>query len=134
MDFSATWSGITLADSSAGDVINTPRINGVPAVQVAAGLRAGAVKVFNRRNVTHTVAFTNKRPPFASPMLAAQFQAVHAIAFAAITDNATLAFSIGDKDYELRDAVVTRREIAEHFGTTIAYAYEITGGELADVT
>jgi len=131
MDFTASWAGIDLAVS--GDTINTLRINGAPVTQDAGGLRASAVKIFNRRNVRHTVTFTNKRPSFASPMLAAQFQAAHAIAFLAITDNDTLEFSIGDKDYELRDAVVTRHEPVELFGTTIAYAYEITGGDLAEV-
>lgn len=134
MDFSAEWAGITLADSSAGDVINTPRINGVPVAQIAPGLRAAAVKVFNRRNITTTVSFQNKRQPFASPMLCAQWMADHAIAFAAIATNDDLAFSIGDKDYELHDAVVTRREVVDLFGTTVVYAYEITGGELEDVT
>jgi hypothetical protein len=134
MIFLATWSGITLADTSAGDVVSAPRINGVPATQVATGLRAASVKVFNRGNVQTTVAFTNRRPPFGSPTLAAQFQASHAIALAAVSAPADLLFTIGIKTYAVRDTVVTRREPIELFGTTVGYSYEITGGLLVNLT
>lgn len=134
MQIEATWSGITLATFTGGDVVNDFRLNGVDLAQALPGLRKAAAGLVHRRNTTHTLAFVCKRPPFSTPAAAAQFQADHAIAFAAISAAATLEFSIADKDYELADAVVTRREPVEHYGTTVAYAYQITGGALTDVT
>lgn len=134
MDLEAEWAGITLATYAGGDVVREFRLVGVPAVQPAAGLRALAAGVFNRGNVAHRVSFVCTRPPFASPEACSQFQADHALAFLAITGNGDFEFSLGAKDYALHAAVVTRREPVEFFGTTVAYAYEITGGELEDVT
>lgn len=134
MDLEATWQSITLATYAGGDAISQFRVNGVPATQAVPGLRAAAIKLFNRGNVAHTVSFINRRPPMASADACAQFQADHALAFQAVTASGDFTFSLGAKDYALHDAVVTRREVVEHFGLTVAYAYEITGGELEDVT
>lgn len=134
MEIEATWGGIEIASYSDGDQVNAFLIDGVPLVQRLPALRRLAAGVANRQNVTTTITFTNKRPPFGSPLLAAQFIADHALALQAITTNEDFEFSLGDKDYVLHEAVVTRRAPSQHFGATIEHAYTIVGGELEDVT
>lgn len=135
MDLNATWNGVEIASADDGDIISDWRgPAGVPQTQDAGAMRRQASGVFNRGNVKHTLSFINKRPPFASPLLAAQFTADHAIALQAVTDNSDFLFSIGDKDYALRKAVVIGREVSALFGTTVAHAYTVVGGLLEDVT
>lgn len=135
MELTATWGSVTLCDSSAGDIANDWRgPSGVPQTQQKTALRRAAAGLFNRRNVQHTLSFTVTRPPFASPAEAAQFTADHAIALQAEDSNPAFEFSIGDKDYEMHEAVVVGREVSLLFGTTVVYSYTVVGGEIEDVT
>jgi hypothetical protein len=135
MELEATWGGVDIASADDGDIINDWKgPAGSPRTQDASAMRRQASGVFNRGNIKHALSFTVRRPPFGSPLLAAQFTVDHALALQAITDNPDFLFSIGDKDYALRKAVVTGREVNTLFGTSVEHAYTVVGGLLEDVT
>lgn len=121
---------VTLADYTAGDLVNDWTLDSQRMAQLAEALRALNAKAFDRGNARRTLSFTNKRPPFDTPLDAAQFTVEHPLAIDATTGTVDITFQLGPtQQYKLHDAVITRNRPSLD-GTTVTTAYEIVGGLL----
>lgn len=124
-----TWGDVTLADTSAGDIIDQERINGERAVQMAELLRAVSAQPLNRGQSRVTLSFRVTRL-HATVDDARGFLYDHALALAAeAATTITFTRTVGEVDQvqTLNDALV-RMEEGSRSGLTTYHLYTIIGG------
>lgn len=130
MNIAVTWSGISLA--VVADHLSGVALDGMRLAQVAQGLRAANAKVYDRRNASHTLHFTNTRAALSTILAAEQFMFDHQLALdaATIAADVTITLGTGGPVYTLHDATLVSVK-GRHTGVTTIHDYELQGGLLS---
>jgi hypothetical protein len=130
MNIAVAYSTVDLA--VAADYVSNWRLELVRLSQAFAGLRAANVKTYDRRNTSHTLAFTVTRAPVASAKLALAFLGTHQRDLDAITGVADIVVTLTPataSTITLKNATLTRAA-GRVVGCTTIFDYELTAGLL----